>query len=115
MMLVEHDVDAELVAELILVVITVKQIGGDVRIAFAVRQNDAQRAGVIVPGGVIGLLGELIDFMDALLSDELCHLFPAKARTRSAKTLGCSWCGKCPARSIISKRAPGIIAQYARP
>ena len=61
MMLVEHDVDAELVAELILVVIAVKQIGGDVRIAFAVRQNDAQRAGVIVPGGIIGLFGELID------------------------------------------------------
>ncbi len=50
MMLVEHDVEAELVAELILVVIAMKQIGGDARIAFAVGQDDAQRTGMIVPG-----------------------------------------------------------------
>ncbi len=48
--LVEHDVETKLVAELVLVVVAVKQIGGDARIAFAVRQNHAQRAGMIVPG-----------------------------------------------------------------
>ena len=37
MMLVEHDVEAEFVAELIFVVIAMEQIGGDARIAFAVR------------------------------------------------------------------------------
>ena len=65
MMLVEHDVEAELVGELPLVVIAVEQIGGDARIAFAVQQVDAQRAGMIVPGRVIGLLGELVDLMAA--------------------------------------------------
>ena len=61
MMLVEHDVEAELVAELPLVVIAVEQIGGDARVAFAVREGDAQRAGMLVPGRVIGLLAEVID------------------------------------------------------
>ena len=35
-MLVEHDVEAELVGELPLVVIAMEQVGGDARIAFAV-------------------------------------------------------------------------------
>ena len=39
MMLVEHDVEAELVAELVFVVVAVKQIGGDARIAFAIREE----------------------------------------------------------------------------
>ena len=43
MMLVEHDIEAEFVAELPLVVVTMEQIGGDVRIAFAIREGDAKR------------------------------------------------------------------------
>jgi hypothetical protein len=43
----------------------VKQIGGDVRIAFAIRKNDAQRSGMIVPGRVIGLFAELVDSHEA--------------------------------------------------
>src|ERR1700751_1417096 len=60
-MLVEHDVEADIVAGLIFVVIAMKQIGGGARIAFAVGQNDAQRPGMIIPGRVIGLLAELIN------------------------------------------------------
>ena len=51
MMLVEHDVEAELVGELPFVVIAMEQIGGDMRIAIAVEQIDAQRAGMVVPAG----------------------------------------------------------------
>src|ERR1700734_697811 len=39
-----------------------EQVGGDVRVAFAVQQIHAQRAGMFGPGRVIGLLGELVDF-----------------------------------------------------
>ena len=40
MMLVEHDVETELVGDLPLVVVPVKQVGRDPRIAFAVRKVD---------------------------------------------------------------------------
>src|ERR1700720_464710 len=60
-MLVEHDFEANIVTRLIFVVVAMKQIGGDARIAFAVGQNDAQRPGMIIPGRVIGLLTELIN------------------------------------------------------
>ena len=55
MMLIEHDVEAELVAELPLVVIAMKQIGGDARSHLRLG-SDAQRAGMLIPGRVIGLL-----------------------------------------------------------
>src|SRR5580700_3369007 len=64
-MLVEHDVEAKLVRQLPLIVIAMEQVGGDVRIAFAVEQVDAQRAGMLGPGRIIGLLGELVDFHGA--------------------------------------------------
>src|SRR6185295_3660370 len=38
-----------------------EQIARDLGIAQAVRQVDAQRAGMLVPGREIGLLGEVID------------------------------------------------------
>ena len=47
MMLVDHDVEAELVGEQPLVVIAVEQVGRDFRIELAVRQIDAQRAVVV--------------------------------------------------------------------
>src|ERR1700733_6530350 len=106
MMLVEHDIETEIVGGLVFVVIAMKQIGGDARITLAVRQSDAERALMIVPGRVIGLFAELIDSHATRSCD-----FPAKAKTFSAKICGCSSCGKCPARSIVSNRAPGIIAQ----
>ena len=106
MMLVEHDVEAELVGELPLVVIAVKQIGGDVRIAFAVRQIDAQRAGVIVPGRVIGLLGELVDSHGCVVSLHV-HV-RGEGQHRRRNPWAAPDAGKCPARSIGSKRAPGI-------
>src|SRR5579871_923475 len=149
MMLVEHDVEAELVGELILVVIAMKQVGGDARIAFAVREDHAQRAGMLVPGRIIGLFAKLIDSHAARSAryrvgqivrsaarrrhdfaraarprrapreaydtrpwhDDRLHLQATKFITFSAKIFGCSSCGKCPARSISSKRAPGIMAQ----
>jgi len=61
MMLVEHDVEAELVAELPLVVIAMEQVGGDARIALSVRERHPQRAGMLIPRRVIGLFGEVID------------------------------------------------------
>ena len=62
MMLVEHDVEAELVGQQPFVVVAVKQVGRDLRVALAVRQVDAQRALVVLPRVRIGLLGEMIDF-----------------------------------------------------
>ncbi len=49
-MLVEHQVEAELVGEQIFVVIAMEQIGRDLRIERPVRQVDAQIAVRIVPG-----------------------------------------------------------------
>ena len=106
MMLVEHDVEAEIVDRLVFVVIAVKQVGGDARIAFAIGKDHAQRAFMLVPGRVIGLFAELIDPH----ATRSCAL-PAKAKTFSANSFGCSSCGKCPARSTVSNFAPGIIAQ----
>src|SRR6266436_5126840 len=60
-MLVEHDVEPKLIRQEPFVVVAVKQIGGDARVAFPVRQVDPQRAAVIAPRIGIGLLGELID------------------------------------------------------
>src|SRR6185369_2880228 len=65
------------VRDLPFVVIAVEQIGGDLWIALAVEQVDAQRTGVIVPGGVIGLLGKLIDL----------HMIPFR---RCARMLACA-------------------------
>src|SRR5580698_3028187 len=108
MMLVEHDVEAELIGELPLIVVAVKQICSDVRIAVAVEEIDPQRARMLVPTREIRLLGELIDSHCAT-SCLTSHLVFANANTFSAKTCGCSSWGKCPARSISSNRAPGII------
>src|SRR5712675_1257042 len=102
-MLVQHDVEAERVRQQPFVVIAVEEIGRDVRIAFAVRQVDAQRALVVFPGIRIGLLGELIDFHARLLS--------MNAKTLSENASGCSTWGKCPARSIGANRAPGMASQ----
>src|SRR5262249_22739639 len=113
MMLVHHDVVTELVGEHPFVVITVEEIGRDLGIAFAVRQVDAQRALMVLPGVRIGLLGELIDLHEWVLSRRFIdyHQLPAKARTWRANASGCSMCGKWPARSIGANRAPGIAAQ----
>src|SRR6202035_5773565 len=59
------EVEAELVRGLPLVVIAMEQVGGDVRVAFAVQQIHAQRAGMLGPCRIIGLLGELVDFHGA--------------------------------------------------
>ena len=64
-MLVDHDVEAELVGELPLVVIAVEPVGRDLGIEDAVRQDHAQRALVLVPRVGIGLLGEVEDFHGA--------------------------------------------------
>ena len=62
-MLVAHDIEAEFVGELPLVVIAMQQIGRELGIDAAIRDGDAQRAAVIDPGRGIGLLGEVKDFM----------------------------------------------------
>ena len=111
MVLIEHNVEAELIGENPLVVVAVKEIGGDFGVAFAVGQIDAQRTAMIRPCIRVGLLGELIDFMDSLqltgmlvAAHEHCrrgyHLPSMKAKIFSANSLGCSTCGKCPARSM---------------
>ena len=81
-MLVEHDVEAEPVGDLPFVVVAVEQVGRDLRIAFAVEQIDAQRAGMLVPRRVIGLLGELVDFSWRGLPD-LSFRGAAKRRARN--------------------------------
>src|ERR1700683_901125 len=86
MMLVEHDVKTELVRQLPLVVIAVKQISGDARVAFAIQQIDAQRAGMIVPGRVIRLFGELVDshFASSVSSFNQLWQTPTPFRRRPA-------------------------------
>src|SRR4030088_2846526 len=106
-MLVEHDVEAELVAQEPLVVIAVKQIGCDPGIEMAVRQVDPQRALVLLPGVRVGLLGEVIH-AHGMSSG---RYEAAKARTRSAKICGCSTWGKWAAFTNSPKRAPGMAAQ----
>jgi hypothetical protein len=61
MMLVDHDVEAELVGQAPFVIVAVQEIGGDGGVLPGVRQIDPQRAGVIRPRRKVGLLGELID------------------------------------------------------
>src|SRR3982074_486943 len=80
-MLVEHDVEAELVAQQPLVVIAVKKIGRDLGIEKAVRPADPQRHLVLLPGVRVALLGEVID-AHGMGSG---RYEAAKARTRSAK------------------------------
>ena len=75
-MLVDHDVEAELVGEHPLVVVAVEQIGRDLGVAFAVRQVDAQRAGVVLPRLRIGLLGELVDFHSLSSTDLVTLTWP---------------------------------------
>ncbi len=106
--LVEHDVEAELIGEQPLVVEAVIELSGYSGIAFAVRQVHAQRAIVIVPGVRIGLLGEMIDPHDQSAPSR-------KANTVCANASGCSRCGKWPARSTGAKRAFAMAAQNARP
>ena len=60
MVLVEHDVEAQLIGEHPFVVVAMQQIGRDLGIAFAVRQIDAQRAAVVRPCFRVRLLGELV-------------------------------------------------------
>ena len=112
-MLVEHDVEAELVGELPLVVIAMEQIGGDARIAFAVGQIDAQRAGMIVPGRVIGLLGELEDFHGAVSPRyaDVVSLAVARRPALVGESLRLLLMREMPGALDHSKRAPGIIAQ----
>ena len=86
--LVEHDVEAELVGEQPFVVVTVEQIGRDVRVAFAVRQVDAQRALVVLPRVGIGLLGEMVHSHRDVPS--------TKAKMRSANRLGLLQVWKMP-------------------
>jgi len=44
MMLVEHDIEADIVAGLVFVVVAVEQIRRDARIAFAIGQDHTQRS-----------------------------------------------------------------------
>ena len=61
MVLVDHDVEAELVGETPFVVVAVQQVGSDGGVLPGVGQVDPQRAGVIRPRRKVRLLGELID------------------------------------------------------
>ena len=61
MMLIEHDVEAELVGKLPLVVIAVEEFGRAHGIDSAVRQIHAQRTAMVVPHVGIRLLRELED------------------------------------------------------
>jgi hypothetical protein len=59
--LVDHDVHADLVGEHVLVEILVHQAGHHDRVGVLAGDVDAQIAGVLVPGGVIALFGEVPD------------------------------------------------------
>src|SRR5882762_6651633 len=106
-MLVEHDVQAQLVGKLPLVVIAVEEFGRPHGIELAVRQIHAQRAIMVVPHVGIGLLRELEDSHGAGSS--------TNSTMRRASASGCSRCGKCPAPLSSANRAPGIAASKLRP
>ncbi len=106
--LVDEDVEAELVGQLPGVEIFVIEVRGLDRIDPLVRQRRTDRDRILVPGVGIGLFGEVIDAHGAVPQ-------AANAAIRLAKSPGCSMCAKRPARSIVSKRAPGMARTNARP
>src|SRR5437016_2746905 len=101
-MLVEHDVQAQLVGELPLVIVAVKEFCRPHGIKLAVRQIHAQRAIMVVPHVRVRLLRELKDSHRAGSS--------TKSTMRRARAPGCSRCGKWPAPSIVPNCAPAIAA-----
>ena len=111
--LVDHDVEPDLVAQRELVEIAVQQVVADLRVVVAVRQHDAQRAALqaFLPGRVIGHFREIPDAHRAAS----CQWLPStKAASLSAKASGCSQCGKWPASAIEfeprvgDRLAPGL-------
>ena len=96
MMLVEHDVEAKLIRCLPLVVVAMEKVGRDVRIAFLVEQVDAQRAGMIVPGRIIGLLGELVDFMASSLRTAIVSFASHKGHHLTGERLRLFMIGEMP-------------------
>ena len=112
-MLVDHDVEPDLVAQRELVEIAVQQLVADLRIVIAVRQHDPQRAALqpLLPGRVVGHFREIPDAHRVLLS----RLPSTKATSLSTKASGCSQCGKWPASGISSSRASGIACRQFSP
>src|SRR6516162_11916507 len=82
-MLVDHDVEADLVAQRELVEIAVQQSMPDLRIVIAIGQYDPQRAALqpFFPGRMIGHLREVPDAHGSLLLlSRLCPRRPLAAR-----------------------------------
>jgi UDP-glucose 6-dehydrogenase len=67
-MLVDHDVEADLVAQPEFVEIAVQQAMADLGVVIGVRQHDPQRTALqpLFPGRVVGHLGEIPDAHDAV-------------------------------------------------
>ncbi len=105
--LVQHDVQAELVGDLPLVDAVVVDVGALDRIVVRVREDHPdvlQRVGRRQVR--IGGFAEMIDSHDVFLS--LAAPQRAKSVTSFRKASGCSMLGAWPAASTWAKRAPGI-------
>jgi hypothetical protein len=68
--LVDHDVEPDLVAQPELVEIAVEKLVPDLRVGICIREDDPQRAALqpLFPGRVIGHLGEIPDSHRPLLA-----------------------------------------------
>ena len=93
MVLDRDDVDAEIVAQQVLVEAFLEQIGGDLRVAIFVGQAGAHRVGAVEHL----LRHKGIDVL-AMIPGLHGGYSSRKRRTRSAKASGCSISGWCPAR-----------------
>ena len=102
-MLDRDDIDAEIVAQQVLVEAFFEQIGGDLRVAILVGKAGTHR---------VGAVEHLLRYkgVDVLAMIPSLHgrYSSRKRETRSTKISGCSISGWCPARSINSNRDPGI-------
>ena len=157
--LVHHDLEAEVLGDLPFVDEAVIEVGADLGIVVAIRELDAD--GIVLPGvgqQVIGVLAEepgahtrpsyqaaekdpsagvrrprphaqrtesmprvrpsgaasqldLFEQPGSFSASSYSSLSSRNARMRATSASGASRCGKCPAPSIVCRRAPGIASR----
>src|SRR5262245_41082277 len=120
-MLVEHDVEAELVGNDVLVEIAVVEVGADLGIEQAARDRHPR-----VLEGVERRQVRVGHFREVPGAHACCFLlfpppattarsYPRNLRNSARNACGCSRCGRWPACGITAMCAPGMSLRYASP